>query len=89
MIINSLIRLKKGMVKLLELSVIILFAVLVADVLWGVLSRAIGVLAARLIAKGYAPWSFLPTGQTQWNEEVAIYLMMGVSLGGGGVGDGA
>lgn len=84
-----LIIFKKFMVKLLEWAVILLFAVLTLDVLWGVVSRASGGLAARLIEKGYEPWAFLPRGQTQWTEEVAIYMMMWVSLLGSAVAYGA
>jgi len=87
--IYFLINLKKGMVKLLEIAVIVLFAVLTLDVLWGVLSRASGGLVVRLLEKGYHPWSFLPQGQTQWTEEVAIYMMMWVSLLGSAVAYGA
>ena len=89
MMITLLIKFKKGMVWLLELAVIVLFAVLTLDVLWGVLSRASGSLVVRLMEKGYQPWSFLPRGQTQWTEEVAIYMMMWVSLLGSAVAYGA
>lgn len=87
--IHVLINFKKGMVKLLEIAVIVLFAVLTLDVLWGVLSRVSGGLVAKLLEKGYHPWSFLPQGQTQWTEEVAIYMMMWVSLLGSAVAYGA
>ncbi len=83
--IHSLIRLKKGLVKLLELAVIVLFAILILDVLWGVLSRASGGMVAALIERGYQPWAFLPRGQTPWTEEVAINLLMWVSLLGASV----
>ncbi len=89
MLVNTLITLKKAMIKLLEWTVIVLFSVLVLDVLWGVLSRASGGLVAKLIKCGYEPWSFLPRGQTSWTEEVAINLMMWVSLLGAAVAYGA
>jgi len=89
MMVNHLIKLKKGMVKLLELAVIILFAVLVLDVLWGVISRASGGVVAKLVERGYEPWAFLPRGQTPWTEEVAINLLMWVSLLGASVAYGA
>jgi TRAP-type C4-dicarboxylate transport system permease small subunit len=89
MIIATLIQLKKYMVWLLELAVIVLFAVLTLDVLWGVLSRASGGLVLKLTERGYEPWSFLPRGQTQWTEEVAIYMMMWVALLGSAVAYGA
>lgn len=83
--IHRLIRAKKAMVKLLELTVIVLFAVLILDVLWGVLSRASGGMVAGLIERGYQPWAILPRGQTPWTEEVAINLLMWVSLLGASV----
>ena len=89
MIVTHLVKIKKGMVKLLELAVIVLFSALVLDVLWGVLSRLSGGLVARLIEQGYEPWAFLPRGQTSWTEEVAINLLMWVSLLGSSVAYGA
>lgn len=51
-----------GLVRMLEWLVILLFAMLTLDVLWGVFSRyAIG-------------------HQSRWTEEVAIYLLVWVSL---------
>ena len=85
MIVNLLIKIKTAMVKLLEWAVIILFAVLVLDVLWGVISRTSGTIVVKLIERGYEPWSFLPRGQTSWTEEVAINLLMWVSLLGASV----
>ena len=89
MIINGLVHIRKRLVKLLELAVIVLFSVLVLDVLWGVISRISGGLVARLIERGYEPWAFLPRGQTSWTEEVAINLLMWVSLLGAAVAYGA
>lgn len=89
MLVNGLIRLKKGVLKLLELAVMVLFAALVLDVLWGVISRASGGLVVALMERGYEPWSFLPRGQTSWTEEVAINLLMWVSLLGASVAYGA
>ncbi|NLK41515.1 MAG: TRAP transporter small permease [Planctomycetes bacterium] len=83
--VNLLIKIKTAMVKLLEWAVIILFAVLVLDVLWGVISRTSGTIVVKLIERGYEPWSFLPRGQTSWTEEVAINLLMWVSLLGASV----
>lgn len=85
MLVITLITFKKTLIKLLEWTLIVLFAVLVLDVLWGVLSRASGGLVVTLTERGYAPWSFLPRGQTQWTEEVAINLLMWVSLLGAAV----
>ena len=83
--VNLLVNIKRGLITLLELAVIVLFAVLVLDVLWGVLSRASGGLVVALMERGYEPWSFLPRGQTSWTEEVAINLLMWVSLLGAAV----
>ncbi len=49
------------LVKLLEWFLIIAFAVLVIDVLWGVVTRGLG-------------------HQSPWTEEIAIYLLVWVSL---------
>jgi TRAP-type C4-dicarboxylate transport system permease small subunit len=42
-------------------------------------------MVAKLIERGYEPWAFLPRGQTSWTEEVAINLLMWVSLLGASV----
>ncbi|GEM_PF-49690 len=89
MVLRILVQLKAALVKLLEMVVIILFAVLFLDVLWGVISRASGGLVVRLYDMGYEPWWFLPRGQSQWTEEVAINLLMWVSLLGAAVAYGA
>ncbi|MBN1795526.1 MAG: TRAP transporter small permease [Sedimentisphaerales bacterium] len=84
-----LIAVKNILIRLLEISVIVLVAVLVIDVLWGVTSRELGTLVAYLTKKGYRPWPFLPTGQTEWTEEIAQYLLVWVSLLGASVAFGA
>jgi TRAP-type C4-dicarboxylate transport system permease small subunit len=58
-------RLWSGVVRLLEWFVIALFAALVLDVLWGVISR---------YTPGIRP--------SDWTEELAIYLLVWVSLFG-------
>lgn len=78
--ITLLMKFKKSLIVLLEWVIILLFAALVVDVLWGVLSRASGGLVVKLLERGYEPWAFLPHGQARWTEEVAIFLMMWVSL---------
>ncbi len=85
MIVSALTRIRAGAIALLEWTVILLFAALVLDVLWGVLSRASGGLVAWLDTREIAAWPFLPRGQTRWTEEVAIYLMMWISLLGAAV----
>jgi TRAP-type C4-dicarboxylate transport system permease small subunit len=79
-----LMKFKKSLILLLEWVIIALFAALVLDVLWGVLSRASGSLVVKLMERGYEPWAFLPHGQSRWTEEVAIFLMMWVALLGSG-----
>lgn len=53
--------LRNFLVKLLEWFLIAAFAVLVLDVLWGVITRALG-------------------DQSPWTEEIAIYMIIWVSL---------
>lgn len=83
--IRPMIQLKRRAIQGLEWSVIILFALLVLDVLWGVLSRAGGGLTVWMRAQGMRPWALLPDGQTRWTEEGAIILMMWISLLGAAV----
>ncbi len=61
------IQLKNGLVRLLEWTLIVLMALLVLDVLWGVFSRYV-------ICK-----------QSRWTEELAIFLLVWVSLLGAAV----
>lgn len=62
---SPLARLWSGIVRALEIFVICLFAALVLDVLWGVISRYV---------PGIRP--------SDWTEELAIYLLVWVSLFG-------
>ena len=80
MMLKTLILMKKGMTWILEIAVIILMAVLVADVLWGVLTRALGTFVAWLGTKDIMVWSWIPDGQAEWSEEIATNLLMWVSL---------
>lgn len=73
------------LMKLLEKALIVLMAALVIDVLWGVITRSIGALVAWLGHRGIEAWAFLPTGQSKWTEELAIYLLIWVSLLGASV----
>ena len=57
-----------GIVRVLEVFVIVLFAALVLDVLWGVISRYV---------PGIRP--------SDWTEELAIYLLVWVSLFGAAI----
>lgn len=76
---------RNALMKLLEIAVIILMAALVIDVLWGVISRSSGAMVAALGRRGIEAWSFLPRGQGKWTEELAIYLLIWVSLLGASV----
>jgi TRAP-type C4-dicarboxylate transport system permease small subunit len=58
-------RIWESVVRALSWFTIVLFAVLVADVLWGVFSR------------------YVLGAQGRWTEELAIYLLVWVSLFGG------
>ena len=71
---------KKGLIKLLEWALIIMFAVLVLDVLCGVLTRSSGDFCRWLVEHDMEPWAFLPRGQYKWTDELATVLFMWVSL---------
>lgn len=65
--VKLLIQMKRIFVKMLEWTVIILVAVLVLDVLWGVFSR------------------YVLGAQSRWTEELAVMLLIWVSLLGAAV----
>lgn len=83
--LNVLLRIRNMLMKLLELAVILLMGTLVIDVLWGVFSRSSGAFVAMLGRRGIDAWSILPRGQGKWTEELAIYLLIWVSLLGASV----
>lgn len=83
--LKSLIAVKSGLAKLLEWAVILLMGTLVLDVLWGVISRVSGSLVVWLAGRGIEAWAFIPRGQAKWTEELAIYLLIWVSLLGSSV----
>lgn len=87
--ISILKKLRTGLVKSLEVVLITLFALLVLDVLWGVISRGSGRLVAWMAEQGYQAWAFLPRGQSAWTGEVAINLLIWISLLGASVAYGA
>lgn len=82
---KSLVTIKNGLAKLLEWTVILLMGTLVVDVLWGVISRMSGTFVVWLAGKGIEAWGWLPRGQSGWTEELAIYLLIWVSLLGSSV----
>lgn len=75
-----IMRLRNALMKLLEWAVIGMMAALVLDVLWGVVSRTSGAFVAWLAQRGIEAWPLFPRGQSKWTEELAIYLLIWVSL---------
>jgi TRAP-type C4-dicarboxylate transport system permease small subunit len=86
MMLDVLLKLKKGMIAALNGVLIVAVFMLVASVVWGVLTRSIGSLVVKMAGdSGWEPWSWLPTGQATWTEEIARFLLIWVSLLGGAV----
>ena len=84
--LDVLLKLKKGMIAALNGVLIVAVFMLVASVVWGVLTRSIGSLVVKMAGdSGWEPWSWLPTGQATWTEEIARFLLIWVSLLGGAV----
>lgn len=84
--LDALHKFKKGMVAALNWALIVAVFMLVASVVWGVLTRSIGSLVVKMAGdSGWEPWSWLPTGQANWTEEIARFLLIWVSLLGGAV----
>lgn len=70
----------RGLVRLLEWILITAMALLVFDVLWGVISRSLGTFRAWIFKDFGVLLSFLPSGQSPWTEELARFLLMWVGL---------
>lgn len=70
----------RQLAKLLEGLLILAMALLVFDVLWGVVSRGLGQLKAELGPWAGAWLAFLPNGQSSWTEELARFLLIWVAL---------
>ncbi|MBN2704706.1 MAG: TRAP transporter small permease [Pontiellaceae bacterium] len=86
MMLDVLLKLKKGMITALNWALIVAVFMLVASVVWGVLTRSLGSLVVKMAGdSGWEPWSWLPTGQATWTEELARFLLIWVSLLGGAV----
>ena len=84
--LDVLLKLKKGMIAALNGVLIVAVFMLVASVVWGVLTRSIGSLVVKMAGdSAWEPWSWLPTGQATWTEEIARFLLIWVSLLGGAV----
>ncbi|MDA8562940.1 TRAP transporter small permease [Mariniblastus sp.] len=84
--LRTLNLLKAGMTRVLEVVLILAVAALVGSVVWGVMTRASGDIVVKYSGGSVAGiWAWLPTGQAQWTEEVAKFLLIWVSLLGGAV----
>jgi len=70
----------RSLIRLLEVLIIVAMAVLVFDVLWGVLSRVLGTFRAWLFEAHQFHAFFLPSGQSPWTEELARFLLIWVGL---------
>jgi TRAP-type C4-dicarboxylate transport system permease small subunit len=73
-------RVRDGLGRLLSVTLAVAFALLVAVVLWGVVSRGLG--SVRAWADASLGWSlgFLPAGQSAWTEESARFLLVWVGF---------
>ena len=73
-------RARDALSRLLAAALAVAFALLVAAVLWGVLSRGLG--SVRAWADASFGWSlgFLPSGQSSWTEESARFLLVWVGF---------
>ena len=84
--LDGLKKFKKGMSAALNWALIIAVFLLVASVVWGVLTRSVGSLVVKIASTtDWEPWAWLPTGQSNWTEELARFLLIWVSLLGGAV----
>ena len=84
--LRTLNLLKAGMTRVLEAVLILAFAALVGSVVWGVMTRESGDFVVNYSGGSVTGiWAWLPTGQAQWTEEVAKFLLIWVSLLGGAV----
>ena len=84
--LNKLNLLKNAMTRVLEFALIVAVAALVGSVVWGVMTRTSGdFVVAYSGGSTTGIWAWLPTGQAQWTEELAKFLLIWVSLLGGAV----
>ena len=84
--LNVLISVKKRLTQLLNVLLIVTVLLLVASVVWGVVTRSLGSLITKISqSTGWQPWNWLPTGQADWTEELARFLLVWVSLIGAAV----
>ena len=84
--LRTLNLLKTGLTRTLEFALILAVAALVGSVVWGVMTRASGDFVVKFSdGSTTGIWAWLPTGQAQWTEELAKFLLIWVSLLGGAV----
>jgi len=84
--LQTLNLLKAGLTRILEFALILAVAALVGSVVWGVMTRASGDFVVNYSGGSTTGiWAWLPTGQAQWTEELAKFLLIWVSLLGGAV----
>jgi hypothetical protein len=78
---------REGLIRLLEWTLIAVVIVITLNVLWGVISRSLGNLVARVNAGDFAwlrpiiPW--LPEGQAMYTDELARMLLVWITMLGG------
>ena len=84
--LQTLKLLKTALTRTLEFALIVAVAALVGSVVWGVMTRASGDFVANYSGGSVdGIWGWLPSGQAQWTEELAKFLLIWVSLLGGAV----
>lgn len=84
--LRTLNLLKTVLTRTLEFALILAVAALVGSVVWGVMTRASGDFVVKFSdGSTTGIWAWLPTGQAQWTEELAKFLLIWVSLLGGAV----
>ena len=81
---KGLLLLNKLMAAVLNVILILVVSALVFSVTWGVLTRSVAQLSVKLNQwTGWEPWSWLPTGQATWTQELACFMLIWVTLLGG------
>jgi len=84
--LGKLLQFKKWMTTALSIALMVAVFCLVLSVIWGVLTRSLGTGVVSIAQNtGWEAWSWLPTGQASWTEELARFLLVWVSLLGGAV----
>ena len=84
--LDGLLKFKKWITSALSIALMVSVFCLVLCVVWGVLTRSLGTLFVSIAQNtGWEVWSWLPTGQAKWTEELARFLLVWVSMLGGAV----